>query len=163
MNPLIFDLIVLVLCIGLIAGAAQQGFVKAAGGLVAFLVSLWAAAYGAPIVEEMIGFNLFARPLFFLVVFLVLALIVNKILGIAVFALDSVRKLLSFLPLVGIVNTMLGGVVGVLQAGLAVLALGWFVLHVPTATVLPWQLPAADTSVSIRYGIQGYCFLVNCP
>lgn len=131
MTPLVIDIIYIVLALGLLAGGWQQGFVKAAGSLVAFVVSTVVSVWGITFLQSTFGWNALGNPVTVLVLFLVLTLAISKLLGLFVWALDALRQLLSFIPLVGILNSFGGLLIGAVQVLFATAFLGWVITMLP--------------------------------
>jgi chromate transport protein ChrA len=131
MTPLVIDIIYIVLALGLLAGGWQQGFVKAAGSLVAFVVSTVISVWGITFLQQTFGWNALGNPITVLVLFLMLTLVISKLLGLFVWALDALRQLLSFIPLVGILNSFGGLLIGAVQVLLATAFLGWAIISLP--------------------------------
>lgn len=116
MNPIIVDVILVVISILLIYGGYRQGFIRAAGSLLGLVISIAIGIWGVTWLEHVTGFELTRNPVVFIFTFLVLSIIVSQILRLIVSALDLVRKLLSIIPFVGLINSVLGAVLGVVQA-----------------------------------------------
>ena len=116
MNPLIVDICLAVVSILLIYGGYRQGFIRAAGSLLSLVVSIALGIWGVTWLEDLTGFELTRNPAIFVVCFLILTIIVSQILRLVVTALDLVRRLLSIIPFVGLVNSLLGMLLGVVQA-----------------------------------------------
>ena len=120
MNPIIVDVSLVVISILLIFGGYRQGFIKAAGSLLGLVISIAIGIWGVTWLEDVTGFELTRNPVVFIFVFLLLSIIVSQILRLIVSALDLVRKLLSIIPFVGLINSMLGMVLGLVQAAVMV-------------------------------------------
>lgn len=116
MNPLIVDVVLVVISILLIYGGYRQGFIKAAGSLIGLVVSIAIGIWGVTWLERATGFELTRNPMIFIFTFLILSVLVSQILRLIVNALDLVRRLLSIIPFVGLINSLLGTLLGVIQA-----------------------------------------------
>lgn len=116
MNPLIVDVCLAVVSLLLIYGGYRQGFIRAAGSLIGLVISIALGIWGVTWLEQLTGFELTRNPVIFVGTFLLLSVLISQILRLLVSALDLVRKLLSIIPFVGLINSLLGTVLGVVQA-----------------------------------------------
>lgn len=116
MNPLIVDVCLAVVSLLLIYGGYRQGFIRAAGSLIGLVISIALGIWGVTWLEQLTGFELTRNPVIFVGTFLVLSILISQLLRLVVSALDLVRKLLSIIPFVGLINSLLGTVLGVVQA-----------------------------------------------
>ncbi|MDQ5952567.1 MAG: hypothetical protein QG626_696 [Patescibacteria group bacterium] len=116
MNPLIVDVCLAVVSLLLVYGGYRQGFIRAAGSLLGLVISIALGIWGVTWLEQMTGFELTRNPVIFVGTFLVLSVLISQLLRLIVSALDLVRKLLSIIPFVGLINSLLGTVLGVVQA-----------------------------------------------
>lgn len=132
MNPLIIDVILIVISILLLWNGYRQGFIKAAGSLLGLVISIVVGIWGVTWLEEVTGFNLTRSPVTFVIVFLILSVIVSQIIRLIVNALDLVRRLVSIIPFVGLINRILGSALGLVQAALLIGAVAYL-----TVTYLP--------------------------
>jgi uncharacterized membrane protein required for colicin V production len=115
-NPLIVDVCLAVVSLLLVYGGYRQGFIRAAGSLLGLVISIALGIWGVTWLEQMTGFELTRNPVIFVGTFLVLSVLISQLLRLIVSALDLVRKLLSIIPFVGLINSLLGTVLGVVQA-----------------------------------------------
>lgn len=161
MNPLIVDVVLVVISILLIYGGYRQGFIKAAGSLLGLVVSIAVGIWGVTWLEDVTGFNLTRNPITFVFTFLILSVIVSQILRLIVNALDLVRRLLSIIPFVGLINSLLGTLLGVVQAAVFIALVAYVsVRFIPTSqfrsTMLNAQLIKAATQVEHSVGLIDY-------
>lgn len=125
MYSLYVDIAFAVLAIIMVFQGYRNGFVRMAGSLVALAVSATAATAGITWLESFTGWHVTTNPIVFVIVFLVLTLILTKIIGIGITILDLVRKIFSIIPGVGLINSLLGAVIGLAQALLVAAALAF--------------------------------------
>lgn len=116
MNPLVVDIGLAVVSILLVYGGYRQGFIRAAGSLLSLVISIALGIWGVTWLEDLTGLELTRNPVIFVVCFLILTILVSQILRLVVGALDLVRRLLSIIPFVGLINSLLGVVLGLIQA-----------------------------------------------
>ncbi|MFZ2682125.1 MAG: CvpA family protein [Patescibacteria group bacterium] len=116
MNPLIIDIVLAVIAVVLIWNGYRQGFIRAAGNLLGLVISIAVGIWGVTWLEHLTGFNLTGNPVTFVAVFLVLTIIVSQLLRLVVSGLDLMRRALSIIPFVGLINSLLGTVLGCVQA-----------------------------------------------
>ncbi len=136
MNPLFIDVILIIISILLIVGGWRQGFIRAVGSLLGLIISLAVGIWGVNFLEQITGINLTGNPVIFIFSFLTLSVIVSQLIGLVVSALDMVRRLLSVIPFVGLVNRILGVVVGAAQALVLIGAIAFLMVNfVPRGAV----------------------------
>lgn len=136
MNPLIVDIILIVISILLLWNGYRQGFIKAAGSLLGLVISIVVGIWGVTWLEDVTGFNLTGSPVTFVITFLILSVIVSQIIRLIVNALDLVRRLVSIIPFVGLINRILGSALGLVQAALLIGAVAYVaVTYLPTGAV----------------------------
>ncbi|MEK7183798.1 MAG: CvpA family protein [Patescibacteria group bacterium] len=132
MNPIIVDVILVVISILLIWGGYRQGFIKAAGSLLGLVISIGVSIWGVTWLEDLTGFDLTGNPVVFVFTFLTLAIFISQIVRLIVSGLDLVRRLVSIIPFVNLINKGLGLVLGVVQAIILIGAVAYV-----TVTFLP--------------------------
>ncbi len=125
MQPIFVDIAFLVLAIILCLQGWRQGFVKMGGSLIALAVSVVVATWGVAWIEQVSGWHFSGNPIVFVIVFLLLTLILSRLMGFIITLLDLVRKIFSIIPGIGILNSILGFVVGALETGMVALALAF--------------------------------------
>ncbi|MFA5945412.1 MAG: CvpA family protein [Patescibacteria group bacterium] len=125
MNSIIVDIIFLVLALLLALQGWKQGFVRMGGSLIALVISVVLATWGVAWIESVTGWRISANPVVFVLVFLLVTLILTKLMGLAITLLDLVRKIVSIIPGIGILNSILGFIVGALEAGMIALAIAY--------------------------------------
>ncbi len=136
MNPLFIDIGLAVVALLFVIGGYRQGFVRAAGSLLGLVLSIGIGVWGVGWIERITGMNLTANPVLFMVAFIVLSVIVSQLLGFVVSMLDMVRKMISIIPFVGFLNSLLGAVVGAAQAGVLIGAVAFVMVnYVPPGVV----------------------------
>ncbi|MCR4312452.1 MAG: CvpA family protein [Candidatus Uhrbacteria bacterium] len=150
MTPLIIDIIIAIVAFGLIATGWRHGLVRTLGSLVGLVLSLIVAFYGAAWIEQTFGFSFISHPISGIILFLTLALIVSQIAGWAVNILDLGRRVLSIVPFVGLVNSLGGALVGVVQAAFAVFAFAYVTIQVlPDSTFRTASLASQFVSKAV--------------
>lgn len=132
MNPIIVDVILVVISILLIWGGYRQGFIKAAGSLLGLVISIGVSIWGVTWLEDLTGFDLTGNPVMFVFTFLTLAIFISQIVRLIVSGLDLVRRLVSIIPFVNLINKGLGLILGVVQAIILIGAVAYV-----TVTFLP--------------------------
>lgn len=119
------DILLIVMSFGLLASGWHYGLIRTLGSLIGLVASIVVAIYGATWIEATFGFSFLAHPLSGVVLFLTLALIVSQLAKWIVNLLDLVRRVLSIIPFVGLLNALGGALVGVVQAAFVVIALSF--------------------------------------
>lgn len=152
-NPIIIDAILVVISILLIWSGYRQGFIRAAGSLLGLVVSIAAGIWGVTWLEDITGFDLTRNPVVFVFTFLTLAIIVSQIIRLIVSALDLVRRLISIIPFVGLINSVLGMLLGVVQAAILLAAVAYVtVTFLPPGALKRSVLESTSVGTSIRVG-----------
>ncbi|MFA6018272.1 MAG: CvpA family protein [Patescibacteria group bacterium] len=116
----IVDILLVIFILAFVTAGWKSGFVRAAGSFVAFILSVIAASYAMGWLHDSYGVSFTTHPWLTIVGFLVLVIIANKLTSLLVEALDLLRKAIAILPFVNLLNSFLGGIFGLLQAGIAV-------------------------------------------
>jgi uncharacterized membrane protein required for colicin V production len=124
-QPIFVDIAFAVLLVILCLQGWRQGFVRMGGSLVALAVSVVIATWGVAWLESVTGWHFSGNPVVFVIVFLLMTLILTKLTGLLITVLDLVRKILSVIPGVGMLNSILGLVVGAIEAGMVALAIAF--------------------------------------
>lgn len=151
MNSIIVDIIFLVLALLLALQGWKQGFVRMAGSLIALVVSVVLATWGVAWLESATGWRISANPIVFILVFLLVTLILTKLMGFVITLLDLVRKIFSVIPGVGMLNSILGFVVGALQAGMIALAIAYATVNFfPPSQVRTALIQSKTISTSVE-------------
>ncbi len=155
MDPLIIDIILAILSILLIWSGYKHGFIQAFGSLLGLVVSIALGIWGVTWLEDLTGFELTSNPVVFVGTFLILTLIVSQIIRLIVSALDLVRRLVSIIPFVGLLNSLLGLVLGVFQAGLLIAAVTYVtVTYLPSGVLYNALVASEIISTTIDLGQQ---------
>ena len=137
-----FDIVALVIVVGMCFRGWKQGGVTMIGNLASTVVGFVATAYIVSWLNEhvLVGWSA-SHPIFAIVGFVVIFLFVVKLLGLAVALLDTMFKIVSFIPLVGPANRLLGVAVG-LAEGLLMVVL---VIYAITLFLLAYVQPTGLT------------------
>jgi membrane protein required for colicin V production len=136
MNPLYIDVGLLVITILLLFGGFKSGFIKTAGNLLGLVLSLGLSLYGLTWLEDLLGYKITEHAAVFIVCFLLLSAILHQLLRWLVSALDLMRRMLSIIPFVGLLNSLLGLLLGASQAALLVGGLAYItVKYLPAGAV----------------------------
>lgn len=121
--------------IGLVVFAAllmlsgwRSGFVRAAGSLLAFFVSIGASFYGMNWLHETYDVSFSSHPWLTIGMFFFLVVLANRLAKLVVEALDLIRKVIAIIPFVNTVNSLLGAALGLCQAGVGVLVFAYLVV-----------------------------------
>lgn len=125
MQPIFVDIVFIVLALLLCLQGWHKGFVKMAGSLIALAVSVAIATWGVAWLESVTGWHFSGNPVVFIIIFLLLTLVLTKLMGFVITLLDLARKVLSIIPGIGMLNSILGFAVGAIEAGMVALALAF--------------------------------------
>jgi len=152
-NPIIVDVILIVVSILLVWGGYRQGFIKAAGSLLGLVISIAVSIWGVTWLEDLTGFDLTGNPVVFVFTFLTLAIFISQIVRLIVGGLDLVRRLMSIIPFVNLINKGLGLVLGVVQAVILVGALAYVtVTFLPTGAMRDVMLESMIIGTAVDAG-----------
>lgn len=133
-----FDIVALVIVVGMCFRGWKQGGVTMIGNLASVVVGFIATAYIVSWINAyvLVGWSS-SHPILAIVGFIVIFLLVTKLLGLAVSLLDTLFKIVSFIPLVGPANRLLGVVVGVVEGAFLILLVVYITATFLTALVTP--------------------------
>ena len=109
----IFDIIILVVAVLIIVMAAKKGFAKTILDAVTVVVAVVGAYVLSEPLSAFITNLLFKRVVVFIILFIVLSIVIK-------FVVSLFSKLLDKIPLVGSLNSLLGGALGLIKAGVLV-------------------------------------------
>ncbi len=152
MNPIFVDVILVVISILLIYGGYRQGFIRAAGSLLGLVISIAIGIWGVTWLENVTGFELTRNPVVFIFTFLILSILVSQLLRLLVSALDLVRKLLSIIPFVGLINSLLGTLLGLVQAVLFIGLVAYVTqTYLPVGTIRYSLLNSQLVAAGVRF------------
>jgi uncharacterized membrane protein required for colicin V production len=152
MNPIFVDVILVVISILLIYGGYRQGFIRAAGSLLGLVISIAIGIWGVTWLENVTGFELTRNPVVFIFTFLILSILVSQLLRLIVSALDLVRKLLSIIPFVGLINSLLGTLLGLVQAVLFIGLVAYVAqTYLPVGTIRYSLLNSQLVAAGVRF------------
>ncbi len=155
MDPIIIDVILAVISLLLIWSGYKHGFIQAAGSLLGLVVSIAIGIWGVTWLEDFTGFDLTSNPAIFVLVFLTLTVVVSQIIRLIVGALDLVRRLMSIIPFVGLINRLLGMVLGLVQAAILIAALAYVsVTYLPAGAVSQAMFDSTLIGTAVSLGEQ---------
>ncbi|MBI2476805.1 CvpA family protein [Candidatus Uhrbacteria bacterium] len=143
-----FDLIFLVIVLVFVGQALVRGFVASAVSLVGLVATVAVTLFVHPVVFEWLRPFVGEKPVWSIVAFAVLFLIVSQLVGYLAHAIIRVFRVISAIPFTKSIDRLLGGVFGLLEGVLFAGALTWFLVTYP---VLPATLTqTVQTSWSAR-------------
>lgn len=124
------DIILIVITLLFAANGWKSGFVRSAGSLAAFVLSIVGSFYVMGWAHDTFGISLATHPWLTIVAFLIVLGITTRLASYIVDVLDLVRKAIAILPFVNFVNSILGAVLGLLQAATLVLVFAYLVVMI---------------------------------
>lgn len=131
MNPT--DLVIIVIALLFAANGWKSGFVRSAGSLAAFVLSIVGSFYVMGWVHDTFGVSLSTHPWLTIAAFLIVLGLANKLAGYLVDVLDLVRRVIAIVPFVNFINSFLGAIFGVLQVGSLILVYAYLVVTIAPA------------------------------
>ena len=155
MNPLIIDVILVVISILLIWNGFRHGFIRAAGSLLGLVLSIGLSIWGITWIEDLTGFDLTSNPVVFVFSFLTLAIFLSQIIRLLVSGLGLVRRMLSIIPFVGMIDRGLGFALGVVQAAVLLAGVAYItVAYLPAGGLKTAMLESTFIGTGIDFGEQ---------
>lgn len=134
---LIADIVIGVIALLFVVNGYNQGFIKAAGNLIGLVVSIFAGIWGVQWLENLTGMNITGHTATFILAFLIIAIIVSQIIRLIVGTLDLIRRLMSIIPFLGLINRLLGMALGGVQAAVFITGVAYVtVKFIPSSS---WQ------------------------
>ena len=134
---LLTEIIIVLVVLGFVAGGWKDGFVTAFGRVIGALLGFLLAQKFAHFLEPLFG-SFLADNWTTLISFLLIFLFVNRIVGFLFGLLGGVTYFLSHIPGVGMVNSLIGGVLGVIEGIIMVGGAIWLIV---TSKIFPQILP----------------------
>lgn len=110
-----FDIIVILIVAGFIWKGVRLGFIEAIGGIIGVFVGLMCAGRWwqvvATSVEPIVNSHILATAIGWLLVFI----IVNRLVALIFWVIDKVFHVIAIIPFLKSINSLLGGIVGLLE------------------------------------------------
>ncbi|MEK9155405.1 MAG: CvpA family protein [Patescibacteria group bacterium] len=128
----ITDIVLLLFTAVMLFAGWKSGFVRSLGSLFALAASVVAAFYAMNWIRDSFGYSFTANPWFTIITFVSLVIVAHWLAMYNVEALDLARKVISIIPFVNFVNSILGAVLGVLQSAVVILCIAYIAV-----TLLP--------------------------
>lgn len=168
MTALTIDIIIGVILFLGFAHGLRRGFIVVLGTLVSGAIGVVMASWGLALLRAQIPAGpwqtLTSTPLVNGAIFLVCFLLATKLLGFVVSLIDSGWQLLSFIPLLGLLNRVLGGLAGASIALLALVVVTYVldggVVQLFGGTPAWYQLFLASRSYPVLHFLAGWFSLV---
>ena len=110
------DIILLLFTAVMLFAGWKSGFVRSLGSLLALAASVVAAFYTMNWIRDSFGYSFTANPWFTIITFVSLVVVAHWLAMYIVEALDLARKVISIIPFVNFVNSILGALLGDLEA-----------------------------------------------
>ena len=126
------DIILLLFTAVMLFAGWKSGFVRSLGSLLALAASVVAAFYTMNWIRDSFGYSFTANPWFTIITFVSLVVVAHWLAMYIVEALDLARKVISIIPFVNFVNSILGALLGILQSAVVVLCVAYIAV-----TLLP--------------------------
>lgn len=124
----IVDYIIIAVLIIFFLKGFKVGIIGSLGWLIGFAVGVWAAGKYVQQVAVWLDQWLHNPALSAVVGFVGVVLVVMVIVGVFFWIAN---KIVNFVPFVGLVNRLLGGVLGIIEGGLLIGLALWFILALP--------------------------------
>lgn len=133
-----FDIIALVIVIGMCFRGWRQGGVVMAGSALSVVVGFVATAYVVEWLDThiLLGWSS-SHPIAAIIGFIFIFLFVIKLLGLIVALLNTMFRIVSLIPLVGPANRLIGAVVGIAEGALIILLVVYAIATFLTSLVIP--------------------------
>lgn len=144
-----FDIVALVIVIGMCFRGWKQGGVTMIGNVARVIVGFVVTAYAVAWLNEhvLVGWSS-SHPIAAIIGFIFIFLLVVRLLGLAVALVNGVWKVVSFIPLVGPANRLLGLVVGLVESAVLILLVVYVSATFLTSLVIP-SGPTYETALHI--------------
>lgn len=137
------DIVLLVIIGAFVLFGLFFGFVHTLGSLAGTILGIIVASRFVDQTFDMFGFLLGGGSFARIVIFIILFLLVSRVAGVALWLIEKVFKLFSIIPLAGLINRLLGGVLGLIE-GVVVVGIVLFY----STQVLPAQTLLAAIEAS---------------
>lgn len=120
------DIFLLAIGLFFILAGLHRGFIKSLGNLIGMVVGIVAGAFGIAWFSEN-AVDLSDRPVWTIIIFIIVMLISSQLIGLAFDLIDKVFKILSIIPFLKSINKLLGGILGLLEAIIILTAVSYFI------------------------------------
>jgi uncharacterized membrane protein required for colicin V production len=143
-----FDLILVLSVFGFVLAGLWFGFIHALGGLVGMVLSVLVAGryydgWGQAVAGVFFGNENLAR----VVMFLVLMILVNRLIGLVFWIVEKIFKIAAVIPFLKTFNALLGGMLGFLEGIIVVGGALYIAARYPISATFGQVLAASQFGV----------------
>lgn len=129
----VVDVLFLILAIGFAVGGYKAGFAKATGNFLSLIIGLVASYFATTFAQTIPYFSTYlSNPWVVVGFFIVCLLLVSKIIDLVFSAVGLVEKFFSILPGFGLLTSVIGALVGIIQAAAVIIGVAFLSNHVLT-------------------------------
>lgn len=126
------DIILLIILGGFTMFGLWFGFLHTMGSLLGTVVGAFVAShFYTPIASWVFGLTGGSENLVKVIVFLLVFIIVNRLVGFAFWVIEKVFNILKIIPFLSTVNRLLGGVLGLIEGSLVIGLTLYFITKFP--------------------------------
>lgn len=134
----LIDIIILIIVIGFVFLGLAMGLAKMIGSILGTIIGLFVAATFSPAVFEAYGHLLGGGVFAEIGVFIILFIIASKLIGVLLWIVGKLFDIFAWIPLAGMFNRLLGGLLGFFEAAIAICGILYFATqHISAEILLP--------------------------
>ena len=134
----ILDILLVLIIVGFILWGIWTGFSQMISNILATILGLIIASFFSPWVFAHWGYIFISDSLAKIIIFVLLFAISSRLISVLFWLLTKVFTWLIWIPFAGLVDRLLGGVLGLIEAILIIVGLLYFsTQHIPADILLP--------------------------
>jgi len=132
------DIVLLFIIVAFILWGVWTGFSQMISNILATILGLMVASFLSPWFFEHWGYIFISPSLAKIIIFILLFAISSRLINILFWLLTKIFTWLIWIPFAGLVDRLLGGILGLIEAILIILGLLYFsTQHIPADILLP--------------------------
>ncbi len=129
------DIVIIVVVALFALSGLRSGLIKTLGSLLGTVLGVYVAGrYYTPLTDLLIGFTGWSPNFIRIVVFLLLFIISNRLIGLIFWFIDKAVGIVTRLPFLSTIDKILGGIVGVIEGILVVGIAIFFITRYPPSS-----------------------------
>ncbi|MBU0646145.1 CvpA family protein [Patescibacteria group bacterium] len=134
----LIDIILLLIVAGFLFLGLAMGFASMVGSILGTIIGLLAASTFSPAVYDAYGHLLGGGSFAQIAVFVILFVLTSKIIGVVLWFLSKIFNIFAWIPLAGLFDRLLGGLLGLIESGIVIGGILYFATtHISPEILLP--------------------------
>lgn len=140
----LFDLILLIILGGFVLFGFWFGFIHALGSLIGIVAGAFVAGHYYDSLAEWGQFIWGGGDIGYVLAFVIILILVNRLVGLAFYAVDRMFELIALLPFLNSINRLTGALLGFLEGAFTIGIILFFLARYPVNEWLTLQLQSSS-------------------